>query len=365
MVISLVVLVLVSRYDRSTLLKAFSPFVLAEAIPAKMPEAARIISAEIQRLTLFTSFIVLLILLMRRCLLPLSVGAISLCALLLVDLGYVHGKAVRHDDSTYVRIAEIQRDLNASLARDKSLYRLGAFEHSLGANLEMFFGYQTVGGFTALFPSRYYDYVDKYAEYKLPRAWTSFFYGLSRDHVLMDLLNVKYEILYASKAIGFRTTYLPRAFLVPHSRFVEKEEILDILTSSDFYPHKTVLLEKEGGAEYPEAVSRESSSSGEAEIKSYRPDSLLLTTDAPVPAYLFLSEIFYPGWKAFIDGRPTRILRGNYLFRVLEVPEGRHQVRLEFDPWTIKAGTGTTLLTTLLILAIPVFRRLKRKAPRP
>jgi hypothetical protein len=228
----------------------------------------------------------------------------------------------------------------------------------------MFFGYQTVGGFTALFPSRYYDYVDKYAEYKLPRAWTSFFYGLSRDHVLMDLLNVKYEILYASKAIGFRETYLPRAFLVPHGRFVEKEEILDILTSSDFDPHKTVLLEKVGGAEYPEAVSLESSSSGEVEIKSYRPDSILLTTDAPVPAYLFLSEIFYPGWKAFIDGQPTRILRGNYLFRVLEVPEGRHRVHLEFDPWTIKAGTGITLLTALLILAMLVFRRLKRKAPR-
>jgi hypothetical protein len=151
---------------------------------------------------------------------------------------------------------------------------------------------------------------------------------------------------------------------VPHGRFVDTEDILDILTSSDFYPHKTVLLEKEGGAEYPEAVSRGSSSSGEVEIKSYRPDSIVLITDAPVPAYLFLSEIFYPGWKAFIDGQPARILRGNYLFRVLELPEGRHQVRLEFDPWTIKAGIGITLLTAAMILAMPVFRRLKRKAPR-
>jgi uncharacterized membrane protein YfhO len=364
LVISLVVLALVSRYDRSTLLKFFSPFVLTDAIPARMPDAARILSAEIHRLTLFSSFILLLLVLLHRRLLPLSIGAAALCALLLVDLGSVHRKAVRHDASSYERISEIQRDLNASLAWDKSLYRVGAFQHSLGANLEMFFGYQTVGGFTALFPSRYYHYVDKYAEYKLPRGWVSLFYGVSRNHVLMDLLNVKYEILYTSKAIGFRTTYLPRAFLVPHGRFVDTEDILDILTSSDFYPYKTVLLEKEGGAEYPEAVSRGSSSSGEVEIKSYRPDSIVLITDAPVPAYLFLSEIFYPGWKAFLDGQPTRILRGNYLFRVLEVPEGRHRVHLEFDPWTIKAGTGITLLTALLILAMPVFRRLKRKAPR-
>jgi uncharacterized membrane protein YfhO len=83
-----------------------------------------------------------------------------------------------------------------------------------------------------------------------------------------------------------------------------------------------------------------------------------------VPAYLFLSEIFYPGWKAFIDGQAARILRGNYLFRVVEVPKGRHTVRLEFDPWTIKAGIGITLFTVLLLLAMPVYLKLKRKAPR-
>jgi uncharacterized membrane protein YfhO len=360
-VLLLIVLVFVFRYVPSTLLKVLSPFVLADAIPARMMDAARIISAEIQRLALFSSFILFLLVLLRRSLLPLSIGAAALCALLLVDLGYVHGKAVRHDDATYERIAEIQRDLNASLARDKSLYRVGAFEHSLGANLEMFFGYQTVGGFTALFSSRYYDYVDNYAEYKLPRAWTSFFYGLSRDHVLMDLLNVKYEILYASKAIGFRTTYLPRAFLVPRGRFVEKEQILDILTSSCFDPHKTVLLEKVGGAEHPEAVSRGSSSSGEVEIKSYRPDSILLTTDTPVPAYLFLSEIYYPGWKVFIDGQPAGILRGNYLFRVLQVPKGRHSILLEFSPWTIRLGSALTILVLLFMGAFALHLFIKRR----
>ena len=363
LVISLVVLVLVSRYDRSTLLKFFSPFVLTDAIPAKMPDAARIISAEIQRLTLFSSFILLLLVLLRRRLLPLSIGAAALCALLLVDLGYVHRKAVRHDDSTYERIAEIQQDLNVSLARDKSVYRVGAFQHFLGANLEMYLGYQTVGGFTALFPSRYYEYIDKYSDYELPRNWVSFFYGVSRNHVLMDLLNVKYEILYTSKAIGFRETYLPRAFLVPHGRFVEKEEILDILTSSDFDPHKTVLLEKEGGAEYPKAVSWRSSSSGEVEIKTYRPDSILLTTDAPMPAYLFLSEIYYPGWKAFIDGQPTRILRGNYLFRVLVIPEGRHQIRFHFDPLTIKLGIAVSAFTLLVMLGIMMYFSRSKRIP--
>jgi hypothetical protein len=330
-----------------------------------MPDAARIISAEIQRLTLFSSFILLLLLLLRRSLLPLSIGAAALCALLLVDLGSVHRKAVRHDDGIYAAIERIKERVDAGLGKDKSLFRVGSFKYTLGANLEMVLGYQTVGGFTALFPSRYYQYMTRYSENQLPEGWVSLFYGVTKHHVFMDLLNVKYEIAHAERLLGLRDTCLPRAFIVPGSLLLCKNQVLDFLATADFAPQETILFEKEDFRTEPSLLSYDrSAASGQVEITDYRPDRIRLTADTNQPAYLFLSEIYYPGWKAFIDGQPTRILRGNYLFRVLEVPEGRHQVRLEFDPWTIKAGTGITLLTALLILAMPVFRRLKRKAPR-
>ena len=360
LVFSLVVLILVFRYDRSTLIKFFSPFVLADAIPAKMPDAARIISAEIHRLTLLSTFVLLLFLLLRSSVVPLHIGAAALCALLLVDLGYVHGSAVRHDDSTYARIVQIQRDLNASLSKDKSLYRVGSFQHSLGANLEMFMGYQTVGGFTALFPSRYYDYIDKYADYQLPRAWVSFFYGVSRNHVLMDLLNVKYEFSYTNKSIGFRETYLPRAFIVPHCRVAKKREILDILTSSDFDPRKTVVFEKEDGAAFPEPVTQELSPAEKVEIKTYRPDAIVLKTSSQNPGYLFLSEIHYPGWKALVDGQPAAIRRGNYLFRVIHLPPGHHDVQVLFDSPSVKMGMGITTFFLMVLLLVLTFQFRKR-----
>ena len=100
-VISLIVLDVVFHADRSLILRFFSPFVLPSAIPGKMGEATGLVASEFHRLTLLSSFILLLVLLMRRHLLPVSLGTASLCALLLVDLGYVHGKAVRHDDAIY------------------------------------------------------------------------------------------------------------------------------------------------------------------------------------------------------------------------------------------------------------------------
>jgi hypothetical protein len=359
LVISLIVMDLVFRADRSLILRFFSPFVLPSAIPDKIAEATGIVASEFHRLTLLSSLIFLLILLMRRNLLPTSLGAISLCAVLLVDLGYVHGKAIRYDDSTYGRLAEIQRDLNASFTKDKGLYRVGAFQHSLGANLEMFMGYQTVGGFTALLPSRYYEYIDRYSDFGLPRNWVSFFYGVSKNPVLMDLLNVKYEILYASKAIGFRETYLPRAIIVSDCGVAQRQEILDILTSSDFDPRKTVLFEKENGPPFPESATPEHSSPGEVEITTYRPDAIALKTFSQKPGFLFLSEIHYPGWKALVDGRPSSILRGNYLFRVIALPPGRHQVQLLFEPLSIKLGIGITcvFLMVLLLAFIHPFRK--------
>lgn len=360
-VLFLAVLVVVFHFAPSVVLKVFSPFVLADAIAAKMPEAVSMIIAETQRLTLTAFVILLLFLLMRKSRVSQSFGALLLCALLLADLGYVHRKAVRHDDSIYQRIAKLQGDLDASLANDKSVYRVGAFEHSLGANLEMVLGYQSVNGFTALFPSRYYDYMTRYSENHLPEGWVSLFYGVTKHHMFMDLLNVKYEILYGDKAIGFRETYLPRAFLVPDYRVAPPQEVLDILTSPDFDPRRTVILENEDEARRPGTGFQNSFLSEKVEVTTCRPDTLVLDSSSQAAGYLFLSEIHYPGWKATIDDRPAKILRGNYLFRVIPVPEGRHRIRMQFDPWTIKLGSVLSAVTLLVILASLIcFLRRKR-----
>jgi len=365
----LAVLVVVFHYAPFAVFKVFAPFVLADAVPAKMPEAARMIFAETQRLTLVASLILMLFLLVRRNLFFQSIGALLLCALLLVDLGYVHRKAVRHDDNLYATIRRIKDGIDADLGKDKSLFRVGSFRYTLGANLEMVLGYQTVGGFTALFPSRYYDYMTRYSENKLPEGWVSLFYGVTKNHVFMDLLNVKYEIAHAEKLIALRDSCLPRAFIVSGSLGMGKEEVLEFMAEGHFDPRSTILFERGAfGAEPVPLSSDSSTSSGQVEITSYRPDRIVLTAEATGKAYLFFSEIFYPGWRAFMDGQPVRILRGNHLFRVLEFPEGRHSIVLEFSPWTIRLGSAVTIVLLLALGAFSlyvVFRQRKTSSGSP
>jgi len=354
-------------FDPSLVLRLFSPFILAEAIPSMMSHARDIIQSEFHRFVVISLVLALLsfLLLRLRHHRSQSIVFFLMSSVLVLDLGYANWGAVRYKDEVYDWTLQAKTGLDRTIGKDKELFRVGSFEFGMGPNIEMVMGYQTVGGYTPFFLHRYYEYINFYTDGHLPEGWVYFFYGRHPRTRLMDLLNLKYEILYDQGSYTIRNTYLPRAFLVPGYNLVERSEVLNRLNHPDFDPTTTVLFEKEDEPlRLGPQASPEASHPGLVRILSYRPDRLVMETDSPAFRYLFLSEIFYPGWKAFIDGQPTRILRGNYLFRVLEVPEGRHQVRLVFDPWSIKAGTGITLLTALLILAMLVFRRLKSKAPR-
>ena len=360
---SMVLLDVLFHIDKSIVLRFFSPLILYEPIPTKMAEATNIILSEFHRFTLFSFLIVMSILLWIRGILKHGFAATLLCVLLLIDLGVVTRGAVQHNDKIYHWAAQTKNDLDMTIGKDKSIYRVGSYNFGMGANIEMYLGYQTVGGYGPLFLHRYYEYINKYRFYmnQVPEGWIVFFYDSYENIRLMDLLNVKYEISHADRSFAIRKTFLPRAFIVPDYKIVKKEQILDYLIRPDFDPTRIVLFEKEDFQnDLPPHTPLGLNTTGKAKVISYRPDNIVIETDTSNPGYLFLSESYYPGWKAFVDDQPTRILRGNYLFRVVELPEGHHVVRFTFDPLSIKVGISVTIFTLFMILIIIVFSFRKR-----
>jgi hypothetical protein len=351
--------------DKSLVLRVFAPFILDEAIPQKMPKAVTIISKEYQRLMVLSALSLAFILLYVRRLLNRKVAVLLFCCLVLGDLLYVNKGAPSHRDELYQWAAETKEQLDSTIGRDKEVYRVGSYSFGMGANIEMYLGYQTVGGYNAMFLRRYYEYINQYRFYKerVPTGWIIFFYGDYENSVLMDLLNVKYVLSYANKSYGLRGSCLPRAFVVPEAEILPKQKVLDRLIDPGFDPLKTVLLEDDGKplASQMQIGSREKLSPGKAHITSYRPDEILVATDSEESGYLFLSESYYPGWKAYVDEKPVRIFRGNYLFRVIPLPRGKHRVRFIFDPYTLKVGACITFLTLLLFATGTIVRTLRSK----
>jgi hypothetical protein len=75
-----------------------------------------------------------------------------------------------------------------------------------------------------------------------------------------------------------------------------------------------------------------------ARIVRYSAGELEIETEAPGASLLVVTDSYYPGWRASVDGRPAPLLRTNLLFRGVPVPAGGHRVRLWFDPLSVKLG---------------------------
>ncbi|MDO8691068.1 MAG: YfhO family protein [Dehalococcoidia bacterium] len=79
---------------------------------------------------------------------------------------------------------------------------------------------------------------------------------------------------------------------------------------------------------------------------------LTVRVDVTQPGVLVLSEVYFPGWRALLDGRETRIVRTNYLLRGIAIPAGPHVVEMAYQPDSFKAGSLVSLGALFVILCI-------------
>jgi hypothetical protein len=161
---------------------------------------------------------------------------------------------------------------------------------------------------------------------------------------------------------------LPRAWLVKDYRVLDEKSILAILSGKEFNPRKEVLLEEEPGGNPPRpprsrveptlvkggedrtlVKGRKAGSTGQENKKGDRSESplqkkknvgephgglpefisesnnrLRLFVNTKEGSFLVLSDTYFPGWKAYLDGKPVKIFRANYSFRAVFIPPGKH-----------------------------------------
>ena len=89
-----------------------------------------------------------------------------------------------------------------------------------------------------------------------------------------------------------------------------------------------------------------------------------LQTKSAQPSFLVLSDVFYPGWQAHIDGKPAHIFQTNYIFRGVQLPAGEHTVTFSFRPLSFAIGCGISSASfALLLYFIATDRKPKPQAP--
>jgi hypothetical protein len=208
------------------------------------------------------------------------------------------------------------------------------------------FGIQTLGGGGVTLPINYKRFTDH-----APHA--------------VDLLNVRYFLKPASSSepgavyqdaawkIYENAQAYPRAWVV-HDTAVESspEKLFNRLGAPGVDPHRVALLAT------PLDVGLEPIQDGapeEVTVDRYQPNRLELGVHARSRGMLVLSENFYPGWQASVNGHPARIYEVDGALRGIVINAGESHVVLDYAPGWLKAGAALTLAAfggTLLALIL-------------
>lgn len=244
-------------------------------------------------------------------------------------------------------------------------FRVIGLDRAFSNNFPMAFGLQTVGGYNALFPRRLFQ-VMSLLEPTLEEGRRQGFSGeislyektTELRSPILDMLNVRYivaretadlrrwglKLRFHSEKDGMtiweNENALPRAFFVSHAVEAQGRE-LALLQEKEFDPSKLLVLSEP--FEEKGSIQQEEGGRPSVEMISYEPDDVRLQVSNPKKGFLVLADAYYPGWRAAMDGRETKIYIANYLLRAVRLSPGTHDVRFYYDPLSFKIGALLTL----------------------
>jgi hypothetical protein len=147
---------------------------------------------------------------------------------------------------------------------------------------------------------------------------------------------------------------LPRAFTV-HRVFPAPlpYQLLPLLADPGFDPLVASYSEADPGLEPAVAAPR----GAPATIVRDEPQLVEVEATLAAPGLVVLADSFYPGWQATVDGLPAPILPVNHLFRGVAATAGRHRVRFEYRPASLRWGAAVSAIGIVLACAVALAAR--------
>lgn len=143
---------------------------------------------------------------------------------------------------------------------------------------------------------------------------------------------------------------LPRSWIVPMTLRVDSPmRVASALASPHFHPEAWAVVSGETEAlptdrEWipADAANRVSTS---VTVRSSSEVNLMLDADAGgKPGLLIYSGTAYPGWRAWLDGRETKLHRANGAFLGVSLPPGKHRISMRYEPAAIRVGLFLSLV---------------------
>ena len=289
----------------------------------------------------------------------------ALLVLCLVDMWQVDKRYL--NDEMFVPKSE--RDMpqqptatDIEINKDKSLdYRVLNFASNTFNENETSYFHKSIGGYHPAKLRRYQEMVDAYIVPEMQKAMQAIAAkGGNMQQVdgvklfpVLNMLNTKYFIFPLQ---GGATIPLKNIYAQGNGWFVDKIDYVADANAEYAEVGKIDVRHEAVADKQFEAVlgqAKANDSTATVKLDKYEPNNLQYTVNSKNGGIVVFSEIYYPGWKATVDGQSVELGRVNYILRAVNVKPGKHIVVLDFHPTSIST-TETIAYISIVILLVAI-----------
>ena len=289
----------------------------------------------------------------------------ALLVLCLVDMWQVDKRYL--NDEMFVPKSE--RDMpqqptatDIEINKDKTLdYRVLNFASNTFNENETSYFHKSIGGYHPAKLRRYQEMIDAYIVPEMQKALQAIAAkGGNMQQVdgvklfpVLNMLNTKYFIFPLQ---GGATIPLKNIYAQGNGWFVDKIDYVADANAEYAEVGKIDVRHEAVADKQFEAVlgqAKANDSTATVKLDKYEPNNLQYTVNSKNGGIVVFSEIYYPGWKATVDGQSVELGRVNYILRAVNVKPGKHIVVLDFHPTSIST-TETIAYISIVILLLAI-----------
>ncbi len=326
------------------------PTVLSDAIIA---DRKGIIRSDVFRTLFYVACSFGAIYLMLKSKISVQFFGIILALLIIIDLGLVDARYL--NEGVYTKPSGktffTKTPADEAILRDTDLnYRVLNLQDPFNEARTSVF-HKSVGGYHGAKMRRYQDLISTHLVTEMQQIIAD--QGLNKENCnVISMLNTRYILAGLQANAVIENPYANGAawFVDQIQKVNTPDEEIAALGSVDL--SRTAIIDQ--SKFNVDGVHADSAAS--ITLVSYKPNMLSYEAATGHGGLAVFSDIYYSeGWRAFINGRETEIIRANYVLRALEIPAGKHKIEFVFEPASYFIGNKVMMASSGVLILVIAF----------
>lgn len=301
----------------------------------------------------------------------------ALAVICLVDMWGVN-KRYLYDGQFVAKGSEMKPFLTPSetdklILADKTLdFRVLNLSGNTFNENETSYWHKSIGGYHAAKLRRYQEMIEMHIQGEMSRLFKEIpaaggdMNKVDGNHFpVLNMLNTRYFIFPLE---GGKKFPLLNPYALGNAWFVGKVDYVDnaneeIESLHQVNPAQTAVVDRRFAGVVKQTEGADTTAT--VVLTSYKPNELIYEVGSQKGGTVVFSEIYYPGWRSYVDGEEVAHGRANYILRAMNVPAGKHEVKFVFDPQSlhiteaIAFGALGLLLAGAVLLLVLWFKKQK------